>query len=132
MFELAEISKAIAAEVTFDAAAARLELEARKLTRSAEALCVAFDWAHRRAWTARGPIANEAVKELVAQVAGSGKWSMFGNALIVPIGRAPARAVLALRRAGTYQLAEAGMISALAGGVAPPIERLVVEYLRTA
>jgi hypothetical protein len=125
MHDLTAVSRAIAAEITFAGAARRLEDEAKRLTRSAEALCVAFDWARRRAWSATGPIENTAVIELVAQVAGSGKWSMFGNALIVPIGQTPARAVLALRRPGTYQLAEAGLVSALAGGVAPTFERLL-------
>lgn len=127
MHDLAEVSRAIAAEATFAGAARRLELEARRITRSTEALCVAFDWARRAAWSAQGPIGNEAVVDLVAQVAGSGRWSMIGNALVVPIGQAPARAVIALRRTGTYQLAEAGFMSALAGGIAPAIERLLAN-----
>jgi hypothetical protein len=127
MHDLAEVSRAIAAEQTFTAAARRLELEARRMTRSTEALCVAFDWARRVAWSAQGPIGNQAVVDLVAQVAGSGRWSMIGNALVVPIGGAPARAVIALRRIGTYQLAEAGLVSALAGGIAPAIERLLAN-----
>lgn len=125
MHDLAEVSRAITAETTFADAAARLEREARAMTRSTEALCVAFDWARRSARSAQGPIGNQAVVDLIAQVAGSGRWSMFGNALIVPIGQAPARAVLALRRTSTYQLAEAGLVSALCGGIAPAIERLL-------
>jgi hypothetical protein len=127
MHDLAQVSRAIAAEDTFTSAARRLELEARRMTRSTEAMCVAFDWARRTAWSAQGPVANQAVVDLVAQVAGSGRWSMLGNALVVPIGLAPARAVLALRRIGTFQLAEAGLVSALAGGVAPAIERLLAN-----
>jgi len=127
MHDLAAVSRAISAEATFVSAARRLELEARRMTHSTEAMCVAFDWARRTAWSAQGPIANQAVVELVAQVAGSGRWSMIGNALVVPIGQAPARAVIALRRSGTYQLAEAGLVSALAGGVAPAIERLLAN-----
>jgi len=127
MHDLAAVSRAIAAEITFPGAARRLEIEAKRLTRSAEAMCVAFDWARRRAWSAAGPITNGAVIELVAEVAGSGRWSIFGNALVAPIGQAPARAVIALRRSGTYQLAEAGMVSALAGGVAPTFERLLTS-----
>ena len=127
MHDLAAVSRAIAAEETFAAAARRLEIEARRMTRSTEALCVAFDWARRAAWSTQGPICNQAVVDLVAQVAGSGRWSMIGNALVVPVGQAPARAVIALRRIGTYQLAEAGLVSALAGGVAPAIERLLAN-----
>ena len=127
MHDLAAVSRAIAAAETFASAARTLELEARRLTHSTEALCVAFDWARRTAWSAQGPIASQAVVELVAQVAGSGRWSMIGNALVVPIGQAPARAVIALRRIAIYQLAEAGLVSALAGGVAPAIERLLAN-----
>lgn len=127
MHDLAEVARAISSESSFTAAARRLEIETKRMTRSTEALCVAFDWARRAAWSAQGPIANHAVVDLVAQVAGSGRWSMFGNALVVPIGQAPARAVIALRRTGTYQLAEAGLISALAGGIAPAIERLLAS-----
>jgi hypothetical protein len=127
MHELTAISVAIAAEVTFDAAALRFQREARRLTRSTEALCVGFDWPRRIAWTVHGRIANEAVKELVAQVAGSGRWSLLGNALLLPIGAVPARVVLALRRpsGSSFQLAEAAMVSALCGGVAPTFERLI-------
>ncbi|CAN5880572.1 hypothetical protein BH11MYX3_BH11MYX3_15080 [soil metagenome] len=125
MHELAEVSRAIASEETFGGAARRLEHEARRLTRSSEAMCVAFDWARRRAWSSVGEISSEAVKDLVSQVAGSGRWSILGNALVVPIGQTPACAVLALRRAGTFQLAEAGLVSALVGGVAPAIARLL-------
>lgn len=128
MQELADVSRAIAAQLTFHEAAYRLEHEARRLTRSSEALCVAFDWARRRAWSGGAEIANPAVIDLVADVAGSGKWSMIGNALVVPIGSAPARAVLALRRASAYQGHEAGMVSALCGGIAPAIERLLATW----
>lgn len=128
MQELAGVSRAVAAEATFADAARRLEHEARRLTRSSEALCVALDWARRRAWSADGEISNPAVIDLVADVAGSGKPSLIGNALVVPIGSAPARAVLALRRPGTYQRHEAGMVSALCGGVAPVFERLATTW----
>ena len=127
MHDLAAVSRAIAIEPTFDAAARRLQREACQLTRSTEALCVVFDWPRRTARTVQGPITNEAVRDLIAQVAGSGRWSLLGNALIVPIGTTPARLVLALRRpsGATYQLAEAGLVSALCGGIAPTFERLL-------
>jgi len=124
MHELADVSRAIAAAPSFDAAALRLEREARRLTRASEVLCVSIDWARRIAWTVHNQIVNEAVIELVSQVAGSGRWVLIGNALVVPIGQAPARCVLALRRPGPFQRAEAGLVSALCGGVAPTMERL--------
>ena len=128
MQELANVSRAITAEVTFEDAARRLEQESRRLTRSSEARCVVFDWVRRRAWSGGVAVTNSSVIDLVADVAGSGKWSMIGNALVVPIGSAPARAVLALRRPGNYQGHEAGMVSALCGGVAPAIERLLATW----
>lgn len=128
MQELADVSRAVAAQITFADAAYRLEHEARRLTRSSEALCVVFDWARRRTWSGGVELTNPAVIDLVADVAGSGKWSMIGNALVVPIGSAPARAVLALRRPAVYQGHEAGMVSALCGGVAPVFERLLATW----
>jgi len=128
MHELSNVSRAVAAEVTFADAARRLEHESARLTRSTEAMCVAIDWARRRAWSAGGEIENPAVIDLVADVAGGGKTTVIGNALVVPIGAAPARAVLALRRPGTYQGHEAGMVSALCGGVAPVFARLVATW----
>ena len=68
MHELAEIARAVSAETGFHGAARRLEIEAKKLTRSSDVLCVAFDWARRSAWTAQGPIVNATVLELIGSV----------------------------------------------------------------
>jgi len=123
--ELAEIAHAIAAEVTFRDAARRLERELCRLTRCAEGLCVAFNWPRRLAWTAEGTVASEQVKELVAQVAGSGRRAVIGTALIAPIGPAPARAVIALRRATAFRPPEIELVAGLANSVAPAFERLL-------
>jgi hypothetical protein len=127
MTDLTSLAKAIANESSFERAAVRLQHEACRLARAAEALCVVFDWPRRAAWTVQGPIANESVKELVAQVAGSGHRSIIGNALLEPIGPAPSRAVLALRKAtgATFSVSEIAMISTLALGLATSIDRLI-------
>ncbi len=127
MTALTDLAKAIASESSFERAAARLQQEACKLARAAEALCVVFDWPRRAAWTITGPIANESVKELVAEVAGSGHRSIIGNALLEPIGPAPSRAVLALRKptGATFSVSDIAMISTLALGLASSIDRLI-------
>jgi hypothetical protein len=125
MHELTAIAVSIAAETTFEGAAVRLQREVARLTGSTEALCVAFDWARRIARTVTGTIHSEQVTELVAQVAGSGRRSLIGNALLVPIGAAPARAVLALRRGTEFQPQEAELVAGLAAGLAPTFERLL-------
>jgi len=124
LHELAAIARAIGAEVTFRDAALRLERELCRLTRCGEGLCVAFDWPRRVAWTAHGAVADQ-VTELVAQVAGSGRCALIGNAVIAPIGPAPARAVIALRRATAFRPPEIELVAGLARGVAATFERLL-------
>ena len=125
MQELTAIARAIAAEGTFRDAACRLQRELSRLTRSAEVMCVAFDWPRRIAWSANGIVTSEEVMELVAQVAGSGRRALIGNALVAPIGPAPARAVVALRRATPYRSPEIELVAGLASGVASAFERLL-------
>jgi hypothetical protein len=125
MHELTAIAVAIAAETTFDGAAIRLQREVARLTGSTEALCVAFDWPRRLARTVTGILGSEQVTELIAQVAGSGRRSLLGTALLVPIGPAPACAVLALRRATAFEPHEAELVAGLAAGLAPTFERLL-------
>ena len=127
MTDLSALATMIASESSFERAAIRLQRDACRLARAAEALCVVFDWPRRAARTVQGPIANESVKELVAQVAGSGHRSIIGNALLEPIGPAPSRAVLALRKptGATFSAQEIAMISTLALGLATSIDRLI-------
>ncbi len=122
---LSEIVRAVAAATSFAAAAVQLQREICRLTRAAEALCVAFDWPRRIAWTANGAVAAEQVKELVAQVAGSGRSTVIGNALVAPIGAAPARAVIAVRRATPFRVPEIELVVELADGVSATFARLL-------
>lgn len=125
MHELAAITRAIAAETTFRDASSRLQRELGRLTRSGEAICVAIDWPRRIAWTGDGLVTSEPVMELVAQVAGSGRRSLIGNALVAPIGLAPARAVIALRRTTPFRSPDIEIVAGLANGVAEAFERLL-------
>jgi len=63
--------------------------------------------------------------ELVAGVAGSGRRSLIGNALVAPIGPAPARAVIALRRSTPFRSPDIELVAGLANGVASAFERLL-------
>ena len=127
MTDLTALARTIAAEQSFDRAAIRLQHEACRLVRATEALCVVFDWPRRAAWTVQGPIVNESVRELVAQVAGSGRRSILGNALLEPIGPAPSRVVLALRKptGATFSVQEVAILSTLALGLAASFDRLI-------
>ena len=127
--DLTNLARGIATEINFERAALRLQRDAARLANAVEAVCVVFDWPRRAAWTVRGAINNESVKELVAEVAGSGRRSVVGNALLQPIGPAPARAVLALRKppGATFTIAEISMISVLTDGLASSINRLVTR-----
>ena len=60
-----------------------------------------------------------------AQVAWSGRRAVIGNALVAPIGAAPARAVIAARRATPFRPPEIELVYELAHGVAAAFARLV-------
>ena len=126
MRDLAAAAREINLETSFERAAVRIEREALRLTGAAEVLCVAFDWAHRRAWTARGVITTSNVVELVADVAGRGRRTVIGSALVEPIGPAPSPAVLALRRrSGVFTPEDMGAIAGLISGVSQTLQRLL-------
>ena len=127
MRDLAALASAITAETSFQRAAFRLQMGARWLTGAAEGVVAVFDWKRRTAWTLQGTITNPSVKDLVAQVAGSGQRSVLGNALLEPIGPSPARVVLALRKphGGHFTNSEIAMMNALSMHIAPSLERLL-------
>jgi len=127
MLELSAAMRAVAAEPVLRSAVAVLQREACRLTRSHDATVVTFDWAHRMVWTLDGSVISDEVRELVARIAGSGQREVFGHALVEPIGSAPARAVLALRRAATDRFTrdDIALVSALVGGVAATLNRLI-------
>jgi len=127
MLDLSAATRAVAAEPLLRPAIATLQREACRLTRSREATVILFDGSNNTAWTIDGSVMSDEVHELVARVASRGKREVFGHALVEPIGSAPARAVLALRRAATHRFEtdDIALVAALVGGVAATIHRLL-------
>jgi hypothetical protein len=127
MLELSAATRAVAAEPVLRGAIAALQREACRLTRSREATVVTFDWDKRTAWTLDGSLMSGEVRALVTRVAGGGRREVSGHSLIEPIGGAPARAVLALRRSpgDRFREHDVALVAALAGSVAATINRLL-------
>jgi hypothetical protein len=127
MLELSAATRAVAAETQLGPAIAALQREACRMTRSYEATVVTFDWTDRSVWTLDGSVMSDEVCELVARVAGRGQREIFGHALVEPIGTAPARAVLVLRRSARarFEADDLALVAALVGGVAGTINRLL-------
>ena len=76
-------------EMSLPNATRLVENEAKRLTGSALALCVFFDWTQRRAWTLQGHDPGEMFNEIIAEVAGSGRSATSRHVIIEPIGRVP-------------------------------------------
>jgi hypothetical protein len=128
ILDIARVAYGIEHTETARAAALLLQREACRVTRSSEALCVVFDWPRRTAWTVHGRVTFDQLTELVAEVAGSGRRSVVGPAVVEPIGPAPTRAVLAIRRhARAYDDLELAALSRLASGVAARFEHLIIR-----
>lgn len=127
MLDLSAATRAVAAETQLEPAIAALQREACRLTRSHEATVVTVDWANRRVWTLDGSVISDEVRELIARVAGRGQREVFGHALVEPIGSAPARAVIVLRRSAKARFTpdDLALVAALIGGVAATINRLL-------
>ena len=127
MLELSAVARGIADEPHLRNAALRLQREACRLTHASEAMLMTYDWTARTAWSVDGMIDSIIVRDLVASVARSGRRTLRGNSLVEPIGTAPARAVLALRRpeGDPFVRDDVVLISALVGGIAAALNRLI-------
>ncbi|MGN6107969.1 MAG: hypothetical protein ACTHU0_22870 [Kofleriaceae bacterium] len=112
-------------------AVARLQHQLREQLRLTDAMCVWIDWPQRRANSLSGPLSG-AVQELVLSVAGSGRRTTFGSALLEPLGSPPARVLLALRRApgAAFEASERGAIGRLAAEITPLLDRLIAGHTR--
>jgi hypothetical protein len=119
----------IADEQRLRDAALRLQVEACRLTRSAHAMLVTYDWQRHTAWTVEGPVASIVVRDLVAQVAGSGRRQVLATSLVEPIGGAPAKAVLCLRRPPGQRFTDddVALVTALVAALAAPLARLIAH-----
>jgi hypothetical protein len=127
MLELSAAARAVAAETQLRPAIAVLQREVCWLTRSEKATVMTFDGVRRTVWTLDGEVSSHEIRQIVARVASGGKHEVFEHALIEPIGRAPARAVLALWRthAARFEDDDVALVAALIGGVAATINRLL-------
>jgi len=123
---LTQIARQLATESELAHAAVRLERAACKLLGITDVVMAWIDWPNRVAWTSSGRLSAQ-TEELVLQVAGSGHREVLGGAVIEPIGRAPARAALALRRPSGQRFGsdECTAIATLAQAIAPTIDRLI-------
>ncbi|HEX7843564.1 MAG TPA: hypothetical protein VF469_39090 [Kofleriaceae bacterium] len=127
MLALSAATRAVAAEPQLQPAVAVLEREVCRLTGAREATVIALDRTRGTVWTRDGSAISDEVHALVTRVAQSGLRAVFGHALFEPVGWPPACAVLAVRRR-TYDRFEPddiALISALAGGVAATLNRLI-------
>jgi hypothetical protein len=126
MHQLISLVRGITGETSLRGAVSRLERDTRPLLGLTDALCVWLDWPHRVVWSIAGR-ASAAVQELVIAVAGSGRRTLLGNALIEPIGPPPARAVLAIRRSPGHEFdaGELTLIATLSNSIAPTLDRLI-------
>jgi hypothetical protein len=126
MLALSAAMRAVAAEPELHPAVAALEREACRLTRAREATVIAIGRTGA-IWTRDGSVISDEVHALVTRVADSGQRAVLGPALFEPIGGPPARAVLAVRRRAyqRFERDDIALISALAGGVAATLHRLL-------
>jgi hypothetical protein len=127
MLELSAAARAVVAETRLPSAIGVLQREVCWLTRSQKATVMTFDGARRTVWSIDGLVSSKEIREIVARVASRGQREVFDHALIEPIGRAPARAVLALWRthAARFEDDDVALVGALVGSVAATINRLI-------
>ena len=128
MGELSSTLRRLQSASSLEGAVVELQRDVCRLMHVTDALIVWIDWPRRAAWSVTGKL-GEQVQALVTDVAGSGRRSIVGSTLVEPLGRAPARSVLALRRSSgsTFGATELAVIGALAGGIAPVVDRLIAS-----
>jgi membrane fusion protein (multidrug efflux system) len=133
--EIFELARRIALQGDLVAAMRVLHHGLSRLTDSPDATCVLFDAARCSAWVPDGdsPRAlDDQVQQWVVQVASSGRRVVFGHALLEPVGPAPARAVLILRRPPTsaaYGEPEIATVAAIAAALAGLVGHFVADHV---
>jgi biotin carboxyl carrier protein len=134
--EVFQLARRIALQADLPAAMRVLHDGLSRLTDSPDAMCVLFDAALCSAWAV--PIADaprgldDQVQQLAARVAGSGRRAVLGHALVEPVGPAPARAVLMLRRPPTrapYGELEIATVAAIAAALVGIVGHFVADHV---
>ena len=125
MLALSAATRAVASQDTLAGALAALQRQACQLTRATSATVALFEGAKRAARTADGPITSNEFRDVVTRVASRGRRELFDDALVEPIGSAPARAVLALWRPTSFEPYDIALLAALVGGVTATVHRLL-------
>ncbi|HEX7840032.1 MAG TPA: hypothetical protein VF469_21295, partial [Kofleriaceae bacterium] len=134
--EVFELVRRVALQADLPAAMRVLHHGLARLTDSSDAMCVFFDAALCSAWAlpdGKTPCAiDDQVQQLVAQVAGTGRRAVLGRALVEPVGPAPARAVLVLRRPPTgaaYGDLDIATVAAIAAAVVALIGHFMADHV---
>lgn len=134
--EVFELARRVALQADLPAATRVLHHGLARLTDSSDAMCVFFDAALCSAWAlpdGKEPrTLDDQVQQLVAQVAGSGRRAVLGRALVEPVGPAPSRAVLVLRRPPTgaaYGDFEIATVAAIAASIVGLVGHFVADHV---
>ena len=103
----------------------RLELQLCRALELDRVLCVWIDWANRTTWTPEGMVSAR-LEDVTIEAAGTGHRVVLGNALIEPLGRAPACAVIAFKGPPERLFVPYALrtISRVCTRLAPAIDRL--------
>lgn len=91
---------------------------------ASDVLCVWMDWPRRLAWSIAGPL-SERLQQLVPEVVGSGQRLVVANAIIQPIGPAPARHALLIKgnSGDVLQPHVVRTVSRIAARIGPALDR---------
>lgn len=134
--EVFQLARRIALQPDLLAAMRVLHHGLSRLTDSPDVMCVLFDAALCTAWVVPHGDAPRAlddqVHQLVARVAGSGQRAVLDHVLVEPVGPAPARAVLLLRRPPTraaYGELEVATVAAISAALTGLVGHFVADHV---
>jgi membrane fusion protein (multidrug efflux system) len=130
------LARRIALQADLPAAMRVLHHGLSLLTDSPDVICVFFDAALCMPWVVPDGRArcelDDQMQSLLGQVASSGRRAVLERALVEPIGSAPARAVLLLRRPPTatpYGELQLATVAAVAAAVAGLVGHFVTDHM---
>jgi hypothetical protein len=104
----------------------RFEIALARYLHTTNVLCAWMDWPRRVAWSTSGLLSTR-LQELVPDVAGSGRRIALPNAIIEPIGSAPAWGALVVKGPAdqVFQSHVPRLVARVAARIAPALERLI-------